>query len=238
MMNKTDAREELLRLRDEHERDRDGGYALVEAIRRARDGLEPGDRGFIAEALGDLVRGQDPQLWGVALEALVQLDEAEQVVSLGGEIDSSTRSGEWKDNVVLGLLRLEQRQFREHLLRHVRESLGSPRKLTIPIVAALCRVDREVCLELAVTFFDEAHAKTRNVEGFIPAFVRNFVAVDDALLAELVHRLSARRVEAGQWLADGFDAYLSKPWMIKELGSDRVARLRHDVRRQQSARPN
>jgi hypothetical protein len=131
-------------------------------------------------------------------------------VTLGRDIGSPTRSSEWKDNLVLGLLRLGERQFREPILAHIRASMASPRKLTIPIVAALCRVDRDACLDLSVAFFDEANAKGRNVEGFIPAFVRNVVSVDESMLAELVRRLTRHRVGAGEWLAANLDAYLSR----------------------------
>jgi hypothetical protein len=229
-MKRSEAHKRLLRLNREHAADRDGGYALVEAIRRAEGELSPGDRAVLAEALGDLVRGEHPQLWGVALEALVQAADRDQVVPLGPEIASPTRSDDWKDNVVLGLLRLGEGRLHGPIVAHVRSSLENERKLTIPILAALCRIDRETCLELAVEFFEDAHAKGRKIDGFIPAFARNFIAVDEALLGELVHRLRARRVEAGESLAASFDAYVSKPWMLEELGSERVERLRSGLR--------
>lgn len=87
MINRSEAHQRLLRLNQEHEADRDGAYALVEAIRRAEG----------------------------ALEALVQSGDRDQVVALGPEIASSIRSADWNDNVVLGLLRLGRCQ--EFLLR-------------------------------------------------------------------------------------------------------------------------
>ena len=175
------------------------------------------------------MRGEHPQLWGVAIEALVQSGNGNQIAALGKDIGSPTRSGDWKDNIVLGLLRSGQQQFREPILAHIRQSIDTPRKLTIPIVAALCRIDRETCLELAAAFLDDANRMGRSVDGYIPAFVRNFVAVDDALLGELVARLFARRVEAGEWTATSFDTYLTKPWMLEELGSERIEQLRRSL---------
>jgi hypothetical protein len=225
-MDKEHARQQLMRISREHELDRDGGYALVGAIRRAREEVGPADRHVMAVALGDLVRAPDPELWGVALEALVQLGETRQVALLANELASQTLSDEWKDNVVLGLLRLGQGQFQDLVLERVRESLQSVRGLAVPLVAALFRMDREASLAMAVTFFDGAFVDGRNVEGFVPSLVRYFVAVDEAGLTELVLRLSAQRADAGKWLADNIDAYLAKPWMARELGSERVARLR------------
>jgi hypothetical protein len=237
-MTRTEAQERLLRINQEHEADRDGGYALVGAIRRAQGELASEDRLALAEALGDLVRGEHPQLWGVALEVLVQSGDHEEVVALGREIASSSRDPEWKDNVVLGLLRLGEGQFLEPILAHVRASLQNERKLTVPTLAALCRIDRETCLDLAVGFFADAHATGRNVDGFVPAFVRNFIAVDDAMLGELVRRLRTRLIDAAESLAGQFDAYISKPWMVKELGSSRVENLRASLRERTDMRPS
>lgn len=229
-MDKAQALEQILQISHEHELDRDGGYSLVGAIRRTSEGSAGPDRIVMAEVLGELVQRQESRLWGVALEALVQLGEVGQVAMLAHELDSAARSDEWKDNLVLGLLRLGQEQFRDTILKHISQSLRSGGDLTVPMIAALFRIDREACLSMAVTFFEDSFARGRKIDGFIPAFVRNFVAVDELAIAELVRRLTVRRAEAGRWLAGEFDAYLAKPWMTRELGSDRVSKLRRELR--------
>lgn len=227
-MNKEKARESILRLNDAHESDHDGGYALVDALKHAHNAIEPEGRGAFTEALADFVRGEDPGLWAVALETLVQLEANAEVESLGKEIALRTRDEKWKDNVVLGLLRLGHSQFRDAIIKHVGASLGAPRNLTVPIVAALCRIDRCACLETSSAYFESAHVDGRegDVEGFIPAFVRNFIAVDDALLSELVRKVAGKNPEAGRWLGQSLNQYLSKPWMLEELGDERCGRIR------------
>jgi hypothetical protein len=169
--------------------------------------------------------------YSAALKALVQLGENEEVASFGDEIAKSTRDDKWKDYIALGLLRLGQRQFRERIFEHVRASLERPRHLTVPIIAALSRIDRDTCLEMSGTYFADAHSSGRSheVEGFVPVFVRNFVAVDEQLLSELVRRVVAREIEAGRWLGRALSEYLSKPWMVQELGDERSARIRAEI---------
>jgi hypothetical protein len=231
MMEKTEVQELIRRLNGEHQDDHDGGYALVAALKDARDAVEPDEREFFTESLADLVKDKDPELWAVALEALVQLGESQAVASLGDEVTESTQDERWKDYVVLGLLRLGQGRFRDPILEHVGASMANPRPLTLPIIAALCRIDREACLEIASKYFADAHRRgnVRELEGFVPAFVRNFVAVDDQLLAEFVRRLVTREPEVGRWLARSLSDYLAKPWIMQELGNERSKRLQGDV---------
>ena len=230
-MDKEEVRRWIRRLNDEHENDHDGGYALVDALKQAQKQVEPKSQGLFAETLAEFVRAEDPELWAVALEALVQLGSRREVASLGQEVTQSTRDQKWKDNVVLGLLRLDQGEFRDAIIKHVRGSLESPRNLTVPIIAALCRIDRAACLDISSTYFEAAHAgqRVRDVEGFVPAFVRSFLAIDDHLLAELVRRVGGVRPEAGRWLARCLADYLSKPWVVEELGDDRSTSVRADI---------
>lgn len=231
MMDKGEAQARIRRLNEAHERDHDGGYALVAAIKRSYEEIKPSGRAQFAEALADLVRAQDPQLWAVALEALVQLGASREVASLGEDVARSSRDEKWKDNVVLGLLRLDQDQFRDAIVGHVRSSLENPRTLTVPIIAALCRIDRGTCLEVSSAYFAKAHegGREREVEGFVPAFVRNFMDIDDHMLAELAQRVAARDPEAGRWFAHSLNEYLSKPWILEEFGAARSTRVRAEI---------
>jgi hypothetical protein len=227
-MGKTEAREWVRRIEDGHRGDRDGGYALVRAICQARAELEPGPASVVSEVLADVVR-QKEGLWGVALDALVDCGAASEVASLA---DAMPRhDDEWRDNVVLAFLRLGQAQLRDRILEHLQAALPHPRTVTVPTLAALCKIDREACIELGARFFEKAHADGRctDVEGYIPTFVQYFVEVDDQLLSELVRRMARLRPAAGHWLALCFDAHFAKPWIPRELGAERAARLRNEV---------
>jgi len=227
MTDKGEAPARIRRLNEAHEGDHDGGYALVDALVRAHGEADLDGQAQFAEALADFVRAEEPGLWAVALEALVQLGASREVAALGEQALRSSRDEKWKDNVVLGLLRLGQYQFHDPIVAHVRASLASPRTLTVPIIAALCRIDRATCLEISSTYFANAHlgGRQREVEGFIPAFVRNFTSVDDDLLAELAKKVAAQAPAAGRWLAGRLNEYLGKPWILDELGEARTTRI-------------
>jgi hypothetical protein len=213
-------------LQTEHQSDGDGGYALIDAVKRAGEEIPAETRGLYVSALGDLVRGAEPALWSIALEALVQLGEREEVAALGVAA-LTDGDDDRKDYVVHALLRTGQVQFHDAIVEHIRRSLRHRRHLTIPILAALCRMDREACLQMSAAFFERAYAavQTNEVEGFIQVFAAKFTGVEDTLLPELVRRVSSPRPDAGRWLAACFADYLSKPWMVRRLGNDRVRRL-------------
>ena len=230
-MNPDQLRALILRLRQEHANDDDGGYALVAAFKQTRESLDKDSGAQLVEALADLVRIQDPEISAIALEALVQIGASQAIAALTSELTRTIRDEGRKDYLVLGLLRLPQRQIAEPILDHIRASLENPRPLTVPIIAALCSIDRELGLDISCAYFEKALAsgQSSGVEESIAAFVRNFVAIDDRLLPELVRMVRVRKLETGRWLADRFCEYLSKPWMSEEIGGDRCTRIRAKI---------
>ncbi len=221
----------IRRLREEHANDNDGGYALVAAFKKARESLDRESGAQFVEVLADMVRIQEPEMSAIALEALVQIGASHEVAALASELTTTIRDEGRKDYLVLGLLRLPQRQVVEPILDHIRSSLENPRPLTVPIIAALCNVDRDTGLDIACVYFEKALTKgeSSDTEGAIAAFVCNFVAIDDRLLPELVQMVRVRKPETGRWLANRICDYLSRPWMIEELGGDRCSRLRAKI---------
>jgi hypothetical protein len=55
------------------------------------------------------------------------------------------------------------------------------------------------------------------------------MAVDDHLLAELARKVAARDPAAGRWLARCLNEYLSKPWILEELGDARSTSIRAEI---------
>jgi len=231
MMKPDELRVLILRLRQEHAGDDDGGYALVAAFKQARESLDKESGAQLVEALADLVRIQDRDISAIALEALVQMGASQAIDALASELTKTIRDDGRKDYLVLGLLRLPQRQIAEPILEHIRSSLENPRPLTVPIIAALCNIDRDTGLDISCTYFEKAviSAPSSSVEESIAAFVRNFVAIDDRLLPELVQMVRVRKPETGRWLAARICDYLSKPWMIEELGGNRCTSMRAKI---------
>ncbi len=230
-MNPDELRALILRLRQEHANDNDGGYALVAAFKQARESLDKDSGAQLVEALADLVRIQDRDISAVALEALVQIGAGQAIAALTSELTRTIRDEGRKDYLVLGLLRLPQREIAEPILDHIRSSLENPRPLTVPIIAALCNIDRDTGLDISCIYFEKAFAsgQSSSVEESIAAFVRNFVAIDDRLLPELVRMVRVRKPETGRWLATRICDYLSKSWMIEEIGGDRCTRIRAKI---------
>jgi hypothetical protein len=230
-MSPDELRALIWRLREEHANDDDGGYGLVAAYKQAQQSLDTDSAEQFVEVLADLVRIQDPEISAVALEALVQIGASQAIAALAGELTKSIRDEGRKDYLVLGLLRATQRQIAEPILDHIRSSLENPRPLTVPIIAALCSIDRDTGLDISCAYFEKAlfSGQMSSVEASIAAFVRNFVAIDDRLLPELVRMLRVRKPETGRWLSDRICEYLSKPWMIEELGGDRCTRIRAKI---------
>jgi len=230
-MTSEQLRELIHRLSEEHKGDNDGGFALVAALKLSRNELEPESQARLVEVLVQFVRSQDPEIWAVALEVLVQLGESGEVAKLAGELMHSIQDAGRKDYVVLGLLRMGLDQIQGPVLDHIRSSLQEPRSLTVPIITALSEVDRDLCIEISSEYFEVAPTsdRARSVEKSIPTFVRNFVMNHDQLLPQLVRRVMVRKPEAGRWLATRIVDYLSKPWMIEEIGGERCANLRSKI---------
>lgn len=201
------------------------------AFKLARESLDMDSAAQFVEVLTDLVRMQEPEMSAVALEALVQIGANQAIAALASELTKTIRDEGRKDYLVLGLLRLPQHQVSEAILDHIRSSLGTPRTLTVPIIAALCSIDRDAGLDISCIFFEKALAVGQgdDAEGTIAAFVRNFVAIDARLLPELVQMVRVRKPENGRWLADRICDYLSKPWMIEELGGDRCSSIKSKI---------
>lgn len=214
-------------LSQEHKNDSDGGYALVAELKQARSQLDTEGQSEFVQLLAEFVQSQDPELWAVALETLVQLGQSEHVAKLAAELLESVPDEGRKDYVVLGLLRLSLGKVVEPVVQHIRDSLSKPRPLTMSMTAALCKVEPEVGIDLAVSYFLTNHGGSAgpDVPGQIAALVRNLVEIQEQLLPELVRRVIVRKPDAGRWLATSIREYLAQPWMVEDLGGARCRRL-------------
>ena len=230
-MTREELRALVLRLSHDHKGDRDGGHALVAALKRAHEDLEARECAEFVQLLSEFVRKQEPELWAVALETLVQLGERQAVATLAAELIQSVPDGGRKDYVVLGLLRMNLSEVVAPVVEHIRIALRAPRPLTMPMTAALCKVDAESGLELASEYFESAYAAAQSaeVQGQIAAFVRNLVAIQERLLPELVRRVNLRRPNVGRWLARCIRDHLSKRRMVEDLGGERCRSLRDKI---------
>lgn len=216
-----------------HRSDGDGGYELVRTVASWAESLSSEDRDRLRTELLDLVAAKDSMLWGVALEVLVEEGTDEVAAELSRLATGNDWGEDWNDQLVLALLRLGHVPSAEYCVRYVERALSGERRTALPLLAALCRVDVDACLRLSAAYFEGALASEDDAEthrGYIPAFVRNFVEVDDSLLWRVIERTSAAAPRSSARLAAMIDDCLGRPWISRELGDARVARLRERIR--------
>lgn len=224
--------DQLRQLDISHRTDGDGGYEFVSSIRDYAKSIDNEDREILWDVLFRFVEKQDSTLWGVALEALVQENPPRIASRLNSLIDSTERVDEWKDQIALAVLRLSYKPAARKCLNYVRFALQKQHRAALPVLAALCHVDAEACIALAADYFGRAgkfNDFTERHQGYIPAFVRNLIEVDDRLLRTLVERTTSINSSAGKKLVEMLKIYLEKPFLVKDVGWKKIAALRDSI---------
>ena len=215
----------------EHRHDRDGGYDTIRAIQFFWHTLEPCRQLALKGVLLGWVVRRERNVWSLALEVLVQ----EHARDVAPELLSGVRAGhhdpEWRDDVVLAVLRLEYAEEVEYCRRYVEQRLVECRPPALALMAALVRVSPDVGIDVASRYLAEAkrrHLEAR-VEPWAATIVRHYLAADERLLGQLVHAIHQSDPEAAGWLAQVLEDHLAKPWMVRELGAERVVALRSEI---------
>lgn len=232
-MNESELIFDRLRQLDiDHRDDGDGGYGLVRAIRNFAQSLDMENRESFWDILFTLVEQQDATLWGVALEVLVQENLPEEGGRLSSLLGDDNRTDEWKDQIVLAVLRLSHLPSAPMCVSHIRGALQKGRRTALPILAALCHVDAEACITLAAEYFGRVADSDDFFEkhqGYIPAFVRNFLEVDERLFRRLLERINAINPAAGEQLVQMLEKCLARPFFIQEIGRKKIVTLRESI---------
>lgn len=230
-MTEVELAEQVRRIERNHHQDGDGGYAAVDELRALLHSLEPEDQRLLKAVLLDLISRREPGTWSLAWEALVQeraTDVAPEVLML---LQSRHLDVEWSDDLVMGLLRIGYQDGADYYVRYIRERWSQAKTIVMPMVAALARVSPDQSLRMGAEYIEEAKDSNlaERVERCAASFVRHYLAVDEHLLARLVTVLKSGEPATASWLASVLNAYLSKPWMLKELGNERSARIRREI---------
>jgi hypothetical protein len=216
----------------DHRADGDGGYAFVRELRTFLTSLDSRGRNDLRHVLLGLVIDRDANLWGVALEVLIQEGASEIAPVLEREVRTKAQPIEWQDQVVLALLRIGWKGGADIYRSYVRAALKENRRAILPILAALCRVDPQVCLEIASGYFADKLSEedqAKKIERYIPAFVRNFVEVAPDLLVGLVRRTKTLQKPAAERLASMINEYLSKPFIVTEIGEQMSQQIIREI---------
>ena len=118
------------------------------------------------------------------------------------------------------------------LASYIRTALTDDRRVVLPLLAALCRVDAEACLSLSATYFGRVFKSDDLAEkhrGYIPAFVRNFLEVNEPLLRQLVERTKMVDPSSSSKMAAMIDDCLARPGFAREIGESKVTALRQAI---------
>lgn len=231
-MDKTTIFNHLRQLDTAHRNDGDGGYEIVRMIRDLARSIDKESCDILWSALLELVAQRDEKLWGVALETLVQEHPDQVATKLSYLLNINDHSDEWKDQIVLALLRLAHQPAAPECVDYIRTALKKGRRAVLPLLAALCRVDIEICIELSSEYFSHTFKSDDLVEknrGYIPAFVRYFLEVDAHLLHRLVVQTKALNSNSGRRLAMILDNCLDRPAFAREFGQIKITALRQEI---------
>jgi hypothetical protein len=222
--------EKLKSLANAHERDGDGGYAHAFAIRDLYRDLDREQQGELLKALVSTVLAHD-RSWGVALEALIQIGSLENGDELLGAVQSGLHDWEWRDDVIFALLSLRYAAQPVFYNEYVSRALKESRPHAVPLAAGLARVHPDASTDVLSEWLASARAAGRSegVEGYAATIVRNYLAVDEQLLPSLVRKMREQDPGVARWFARCLNAYLTKPWMLKELGDHRNAAMRAQI---------
>ena len=215
----------------EHRHDRDGGYDTIRAIQFFWHTLEPCRQlALKGVLLGGVVR-RERNVWSLALEVLVQEHARDVAPELLSGVKAGHHDPEWRDDVVLAVLRLGYAGEVEYCRQYVEKRLVARPPGEVSLVAALVRISPGVGIDVASRYLAEAkhrHLKA-GIEPWAAIFVRHYLAVDERHLAELIHAMHRNDPEAAGWFAEALERYLAKPWMVRRLGSERVFALRSEI---------
>ena len=221
-------------LEAQHRSDVDGGYALVASIREWANTLDPDSRNELQTILLKCVLNEDADMWGVALETLVHVGDDRITETLFNGLGRKSTSDQWPRDVFLALLRLGYAPVATQALEFAKTRLFQDRQTNVlPVLAAICKVDREGCLTVASSYFANALKSPESTEehrGYIPAIVSNFLDVDEGLLRELIQRTKTMNRNSATRLVELLEEYLMRPYFIDEVGVVRASALRQQIR--------
>ena len=231
-MTKNQIAELIADIYQDHSFDRDGGYGLVEAILRFMNQLQEGDQRTLRDYLLERVNEEDPRLWGIALEVLVQEGSYEASDKLEAILSSNNRPQEWIDQVIFGLLRMgHDGAVLDIYVQHIQSKLDHDEPVCAEL-AHLHKVNPSLSLKLSAQFFAKQLSSSNGVttaENCIPVFVYNYPEQDEDALSKLVKETSVLNQEAGQHLSRIIIDYLSKPWVIKDLGQKKISVIKRTL---------
>ena len=230
--------QELEALLREHRRDRDGGDALARAVVRHARGLAPAEREELLRHLLQLVEREMPEVWPIALEALVRTGSPATARALVAMFASGEHSAEWSDALVLALLRLGNPDAVARCRAYVGEELRLHHVSVLPMLAWLYRESLDDALAMGARFFAGTLGAAaprdpelvRELHRQLPRQLDGLLAVSTGAVLDLVDRVSQLDEGAGRVLAALIAEQLGAPGARSRFGGRVVGALGEAIR--------
>ena|ERR1700752_801759 len=210
---------------EDHDSDKDGGYYLVAAISDLYARLGETDQTQVREFLLEKVVHQDPELWGVGLEFLTRQGD-QKIAQRLEPLARSTPDAGFKQQLIRALLRM-QHEALDLYLPHIQSLIARDEPVCAEL-AHLYRVSPDSSLSMSASFFVKelsAIDGVRRTEFCIPVFVHRYPISDESSLARLVSETRKLNPQAAAELRRIIVDYLDKPWVVKDLGTDKRNRV-------------
>jgi hypothetical protein len=219
----------LLELKDGHRGERDGDALLRDVVRLLASQDEPGRR-TVREQLLELVDGQDARLWGVALGSLVQEGAAETAPALEGMLRSGAHGRQWREQVVLALMRMRYAPALDVYVEHVEAGVREESPAALSLLQHLYALDRERALTLSAGYLG-AHLPNEADElaGLAQGQLLSLADLDESLVSELVRRTASVNPRGGRELARMMREFLEMRFFQERLGEATATRLKERV---------
>jgi hypothetical protein len=189
------------------------------------------DKDLLGRELVRLVGAKEGRIWSVALESLVQGWGSEISSQLASLLSREKHTDQWEAQILFALVRLRFHPIAKRAIAHISRRIAAGDRTVIPLLAALCHVDTEACLDMEVPFIvgliNIGHIQ--QLSGYIPAIVNHFLDADSNLVALLVCRIAARNHAVAIEFAGLISEYLDRQYVIARRGDDQVRMLKQQV---------
>lgn len=223
-------RRRLLDLKEAHRADKDGGDAMArDVFRMLREPGEPRRREVRAVLL-EAVDRKEERLWGAALDALIREGADGTATALEQQLRSGVHDGQWREQVLLALLRARYAPALDLYLAHIEAGVRNGRHFVLRLLQHLYALDRERALAFSARYFGEhLPAETEVLAGFAQGQLVALAQLDASLVSELVRRTAAISPGAGHELARLMSEDLDLSWVQERLGTASAARLKESL---------
>lgn len=223
MMSRNEIMTQVREIERRHAGALDGGHTLVQELLQylGRHALE--ERQEIRQVLLGLVAKQEPTLWGVALEALVQESAPGTKLQLTKLLGLRAGSSQWSDAIVLALIRMGYSADLDFYRSYIRDALEKQRPGATTLLAKFARLDPEFVISAAARRLNLALIRESAVaRNQFQALAYELLSLDPRFLVDLVRAVGHYSIEAGKRARELALEYLSSSFAVQFHGQNTV----------------